>query len=77
MENYLIGIGRRLRECRKSYGLTQEDVADMLGISLNHYGNIERGISKLTIKNILLVYEKLNLDPTYLLMLIDKHNPKN
>ncbi len=36
-------IGRQLRTARKAQGLTQEDIADKLGISLTHYGKIERG----------------------------------
>lgn len=38
--NYL---SQRIRQRRTQLGLTQEYVANSLGISLSHYGNIERG----------------------------------
>ena len=48
-------------------GLTQEQAAELLGVSTTYYGEIERGNRKLTIPRILTVYEKMNLEPTYLL----------
>lgn len=36
-------IGRHIRAARKQKGLTQEDVADMIGMSPNHFGKVERG----------------------------------
>ena len=41
--------------------------AELLGVSTTYYGEIERGNRKLTIPRILTVYEKMNLEPTYLL----------
>lgn len=32
-----------MRQVRKSFGLTQQDVANIIGISRNHLGNIETG----------------------------------
>lgn len=36
-------IGRAAREARRARKLTQEDVADRLGVSAQFYGRIERG----------------------------------
>lgn len=36
-------IGRHIRDARKSAGLTQEAAANQLGLSLEHYGKVERG----------------------------------
>lgn len=36
-------------------------------MSLNFYGDIERGKCRLSIEKIILVYERLGIDPTYLL----------
>ena len=55
-----VKIGERLRKQRRIMGLTQEQAAELLG-------EIERGNRKLTIPRILTVYEKMNLEPTYLL----------
>lgn len=36
-------IGERLRECRKNAGLSQEKVAEFIGIDASTYSRIERG----------------------------------
>lgn len=66
-ENILVAIGRRLYKQRKKMKLTQEEAAELLGISSTFYGEIERGKRRLSIEKMLLVYEKMYLDPTYLL----------
>lgn len=67
MNNLLMEIGNRLRSHRKSMHMTQQQVADTINMSLNFYGNIERGQSRLSLEKIILLYERLDLDPTYLL----------
>lgn len=62
-----VEIGERLRLQRKKMGLTQEQAAELLGISSTYYGEIERGNRKLSIQRVLTVYEKMGLEPTYLL----------
>lgn len=62
-----VEIGERLRKQRKKMGLTQEKAAELLGISTTYYGQIERGTKKLTLQRMLTVYEKMGLEPTYLL----------
>ena len=56
-----------IRELMDRCGLTQEQAAELLGVSTTYYGEIERGNRKLTIPRILTVYEKMILEPTYLL----------
>lgn len=36
-------IGRRMREIRRSAGLTQEKVADLMDVTVNYLGEVERG----------------------------------
>ncbi len=67
MNDILVGVGNRLREYRKSKGLTQAEVADILEMSLNFYGGIERGKSRLSIEKMILAHDRLGLDLTYLL----------
>jgi transcriptional regulator with XRE-family HTH domain len=45
-------IGRRLQEYRKKKGLTQEQLAEKIGVSRNYLSAVERGINALS-------YEKL------------------
>ena len=67
-----VKIGERLRKQRRIMGLTQEQAAELLGVSTTYYGEIERGNRKLTIPRILTVYEKMNLEPT---LSSDRRNP--
>ncbi len=62
-----VEIGERLRKQRKKMGITQEEAAELLSISTTYYGEIERGNRKLSIPRVLTVYEKMGLEPTYLL----------
>lgn len=41
-------FGEMLREMRESYGISQEQMANMLFMSTKNYGRIERGITKIT-----------------------------
>ncbi len=66
-ENVLVEIGKRMYKQRKKMKLTQEETAELLGISATYYGEIERGKRRLSIEKMLLVYERMYLDPTYLL----------
>lgn len=60
-------IGERLRERRRQMGMTQEEIASLLGISGTYYGEIERGNRQLSVPRILNIYDKMGLDPTFLL----------
>ena len=67
MGEILVQIGKRLYKRRKEMGLTQEAMAERLGMSLTFYGEIERGRKRLSIDNILMVYEQTGMNPDYLL----------
>ena len=60
-------MGERHRKQRRRMCRTQEQAAELRGVSTTYYGGIERGNRKLTIPRSLTVYEKRNLEPTYLL----------
>lgn len=61
-------IGKRLLKIRKANNLDYYDMAAILGISEGHYRKIERGIYGLDIPKLLCLYEKLDVDPMYLLL---------
>lgn len=67
MSDLLLNIGMRLKNWRKENGFTQAETASLLEMSLNFYGDIERGKCRLSIEKIILAYERLGIDPTYLL----------
>lgn len=63
----LIEIGARLRRRRLELNITQSEAAEILGLSLSYYGQIERGQKQLNIEKIIICHNKLGIDPTYLL----------
>lgn len=67
MSDILLSIGARLKNWRKENGFTQAETASLLEMSLNFYGDIERGKCRLSIEKIILAHERLGIDPTYLL----------
>ena len=62
-----IQIGKRLQTARENNGYTQETFAEALDVGVEHYRKIELGIYGLQRENMLILYEKYKIDPTYLL----------
>lgn len=50
IDERMIAFGRRVRELRKSKGISQERLAEMAGIDRSYMGNIERGEKNITLK---------------------------
>ena len=42
-KNWLIDFGNRLKKLRKEKGLTQQNMADMMGITMRNYQRYEYG----------------------------------
>lgn len=54
MENdFLIPIGKRMAEIRRAHKMTQEKLADMLEVSPKHISHSERGVSSLSLRNLI------------------------
>jgi len=58
----MIVFGRRVREARKSKGISQERLAEMAGIDRSYMGNIERGEKNITLKKAYEVCDALEVD---------------
>jgi len=58
----LQGIGDRLREARRTAGLTQEQVADLAGISRPRYRDIETGVAAARASTLMNVARALGLE---------------
>lgn len=43
-KDLLVGFGNRLKELRKKRGLTQQSMADMMGITMRNYQRYEYGM---------------------------------
>lgn len=60
-------IGARLKQYRKSLGYTQERMAEILDLSENYYGKIERGNRQLSIDLLHQMSLKFKIDMNYLI----------
>lgn len=58
----MIAFGKRVREVRKSKGISQERLAEMAGIDRSYMGNIERGEKNITLKKAYEVCDALEVD---------------
>lgn len=60
-------IGRNLRAYRQAKGLSQEALADVLGVHRTYMGGIERGERNLTLRSVERIAERIGLEPLALL----------
>ena len=58
----MIAFGKRVREVRKSKGISQERLAEMAGIDRSYMGNIERGEKNITLKKAYEVCDALDVE---------------
>jgi len=62
-----IQIGKRLREARLNMNLEKSEIADVLGVTVEHYRKLEAGITGISVDKVLTLYHKYGIDPTYLI----------
>ena len=60
-------MGDRIREARKHQGLTQDQLAERLDISVQFVGQIERGLKLPSMQVFIKLIEVLNVSADYLL----------
>ena len=56
-------IGRHFRAARQQLNLKQKDVAELLGVSVKTYSNMERGAQELSLYRIIQLCQLLKLKP--------------
>ncbi len=54
-------LGKNIKNRRKAFGYTQQDLADKLGISLNFMGKIEVAFSKPSLDTLIEIADKLEI----------------
>ncbi len=64
---YNRNIGKRVRSVRMMNNLTQENLGDLLGITAQAVQKIEAGENMLTVSSLIILCEKLNVTPDYIL----------
>lgn len=60
-------IGQRIRKYRKAYGMSQEQLAERVGISVTHMSHIETGNTKLSLPVLVDIAEVLEVQTDDLL----------
>ena len=60
-------LGNRVRTVRRQQSLTQEQLAEKVGISASFLGHIERGTRVASLETLVAICNTLNVTPEYLL----------
>ena len=63
----LIAIGKRIQGRRKQMGYTQEQLADMMNVSIQMVSNLERGNKAIRIDNLINLSRILDVSTDYIL----------
>ena len=63
----LNAIGRRIQSRRKQLTLTQEQLAEMMNVSIQMVSNLERGNKAIRIDNLIRLSEILDISTDYIL----------
>lgn len=58
----LLALGRRVRSRRHDLGLTQQALADRIGVQRAYLGHVENGQRNVSLHNLLRIAAALNLD---------------
>lgn len=64
----LIGMGRRIAQRRRSLGLTQEQVAEQMNVSVQMISNLEQGRKAIRPENLARISAILGVSTDYLLL---------
>lgn len=65
MENYK--IGQRIKLLRKSKGITQEKLSEVIDVSPHYIYEIERGLKQMSLETFISITHALNTSADYLL----------
>lgn len=63
----LVKIGQRIQTRRKQRGYTQEQLADLMNVSIQMVSNLERGNKAVRIDNLIRLSEILEISTDYIL----------
>lgn len=60
-------MGARIRKLRLKRGMTQEELAQVVGVTFSFIGHIERGYRKVSLEMLVAISNALRTSPDYLL----------
>lgn len=67
MQDYKRDMGHRIKYQRKLLKFTQEEMAEQLGISVKHFSEVERGLTGLSIENLVKLSRILGMSLDYMI----------
>ncbi|MBQ3137469.1 MAG: helix-turn-helix transcriptional regulator [Clostridia bacterium] len=67
MTDYKKEMGLRIKARRRKMFITQEFVAEHLGVSVKHFSEVERGIAGLSIENLIKLSDLLGLSLDFII----------
>lgn len=70
----LTAIGRRIKSERRSLGLTQEGLSEMINVTPHYIYEIERGMKAMSIETLMNLSEALELSVDYILFGVQRRN---
>lgn len=70
-------IGRRIALLRERDHMTQEQLSEILGISLKHCSSVERGLSSFSLEKLIHICEIFNITMDYLILGREKSDINN
>ena len=69
-----MGFYQRLKDLKEDADLTQKQVADLIGVSMNHYGKYERGETDIPLEKAIILAKYYNVSLDYLAGLTNQKN---
>ena len=63
-----LDFGRRVKECREQIGMTQEELAILVGVEKQHISRMERGTRACSIDLLVILATTLHVSTDYLLI---------
>ena len=70
-------FGQRLRDIRKEYRETQEDLGKLLGVRKSQISEVEKGNASTTVEKVAIICEHYHISADYLLGMTDIPKPAN
>ncbi|MBQ5331069.1 MAG: helix-turn-helix transcriptional regulator [Oscillospiraceae bacterium] len=61
-----MALYKRLRDLKEDHDLTQKQVADLIGVSMNHYGKYERGENDLPLEKAVILADFYDVSLDYI-----------
>ena len=72
---YLIDMGKRIAEIRNARGMTQEVLAEKMNVSTKHISHTERGISGMSLQNLMQFSKLCNCSLDYIVFGKEMNSP--